>query len=411
MKLRPDTLTVFVLPLLTCALTACGGGGDADLVDGVIVFDNSKEYPELDLKLSDVADITYIPLKGLDDGYRVAGQLSSAGAVAYIDGDENVYFNNNTDALYSFDISGNPVRQLDRRGRGPGEYPMGLLAFWVEPESNSLWLRGVSNKIVEYDLTTYEFKSEDEPGFGTAQSVLSLNRNYWVAYRQVMLRDTKNNVNPPAFYLFSKSDLKYLPLPPRMERESDSNNPVWLLHPGLTRGKDGVFMNDLRCDTIWWINRETLEVSPRIVDVTDYPGENMMIFPSFETDQYIFLSLFYQRFEWIEGQGRVPFNEPWPDDRMFAFDKRHKKIFRIPLGKSPIPPDNNKLTTERKFAWAFDECWLTCGHTTKNSNYGLAMYQAFDLIDNIDKLPPELKEIAATLKEDDNPVLALIKFK
>ena len=37
-----------------------------DVVNGVIVFDNSKEYPALNLNLSDLADISYISLGGED---------------------------------------------------------------------------------------------------------------------------------------------------------------------------------------------------------------------------------------------------------------------------------------------------------------------------------------------------------
>ncbi len=71
---------------LVCILAACGRGG-SDYVDGVIVFDNSMDYPELDLRLSDVADITYIPLKGLDEGYPVT-PFRWEGNNAYIDGNE-----------------------------------------------------------------------------------------------------------------------------------------------------------------------------------------------------------------------------------------------------------------------------------------------------------------------------------
>ncbi len=99
--------------------------------------------------------------------------------------------------------------------------------------------------------------------------------------------------------------------------------------------------------------------------------------------------------------------------KMFAFDKQQEKIFRIPITESYFDPvdEVNSYGIDPKLAWAFDECWLTCWNTTLNDNYGVAMYQAWELIENIDKLPPELKNIAETLNEDDNPVLAMIKFK
>jgi hypothetical protein len=385
---------------------ACGHTG-GDFVDGVIVFDNSKTYPELELKLSDVADITYIPLKGVDEGYPVSAQFKYQGNNACIYDDE-IYFISNSTVLCVFDMSGNPVRQLDRRGRGPEEYGQGILNFWVEPETNSVYVVGDNRMIVEYDASSFEFKGRYPRGFeSTPSDIISLNRDYLAIHRKRPLSGEKA---PATFYVLSKSDWKAQHLSPQMERPYDFDDSFLLTYPGLTRGRSGVFMNNTRCDTVWWINRETLDVGARMVDKTDYPGRNMMVLPSFETDRYLFFSLLYQRFEWRNNQP-TPINEPWPEDRMFVFDKGKEKIFRIPLTRTDSFPRNDSSIIERKFAWAFDECWLTCWHTTLNGNYGIAMYQAYELLDNIDSLPPELKQIVATLEEYDNPVLALIKLK
>jgi hypothetical protein len=187
-----------------------------------------------------------------------------------------------------------------------------------------------------------------------------------------------------------------------------------LTYPGLTYGKGGVFMNNTRCDTIWWIDRNTLEVRPRMVDRSDYGSrKNIMAIPSFETDKYVFFNIIYQRADWVDGPGRVATNQPWPEDRVFAFDKEREKIFRIPLTESLFKPADevNAYGIDPKWSWAADECMLTCWQTTLNGDYGIAMFQAYELLDRMDTLSPELKKIAATLKEDDNPVLMLIKFK
>lgn len=201
-----------------------------------------------------------------------------------------------------------------------------------------------------------------------------------------------------------------------MERPFDFDDSFMLPYPGVTYGLGGVFMNDTLCDTVFWIDRATLEVRPRLVDKSGYPGRNRKVLPSFETDRYLFFSLVYQRFEWNNDlMNRVPINLSWPEERMFVFDKQKEKIFRIPINNTPIKVDNGQANDtpvlDQGFAWAFDECWLTCWNTTLNENYGIAMYQPWELIENMDMLPGDLKKIAATLKEDDNPVLALIKFR
>lgn len=389
-----------------CALSACGRGGN-DCVDGIIVFDNSKDYPELDLKLSDVADVTYIALKGVNEGYPVDAQFKFEGKNAYIHEDE-IYFISNAREIYVFDIFGTPLRQLNRIGRGPEEYGDGILNFWSEPDNNSVCVIGTNNLIKEYDAESFKFKSSFPYEFSSRPTdVISLNRDYLILHGK---RPLSREISPVTYHLFLKSNRMAQPLPPKMERPYDFDDSFLLTYPGLTYGRDGVFMNNTRCDTIWRIDRQTLEVFPRMVDKSKYFGKNMKVLPSFETDRYIFFSPIYQKFDWVDNQ-TVPINTPWPEDRMFAFDKEKEKIFRISMDRSDPFPDGDSPIVDRKFAWAFDECWLTCWHTTLNDNYGAAMYQAYELLDNMDKLPPELKKIAETLNENDNPVLALIKFK
>ncbi len=395
--------------LFICTLAACGRGG-GDYVDGVIVFDNAKNYPELDLKLSDVADVTYIPLKGVEEGYLVT-PFNWFGNNAYIDDDEIYFKSRNSETIYVFDMSGNPVRQLDRRGRGPGEYGVLIYNFWMEPERNSVCVIGTDYMLKEYDATSFEFKVNGHQ-FEFADGptdMLSLNSEYSIEHDR---RVGRSDTDPATFFLRSKTDRKSQPLPPLMERSYSMDESYLLTYPGLTYGRGGVFMNNTRCDTIWWIDRQTLEVRPRMVDKSSYSGKkNIMVLPSFETDKYVFFSLIYQMADWNDELGRVPTNLPWPDDAMFAFYKDKERIFRIRLNDFHIPSNNDYYSIEHKFAWAYDECWLTCWLTTLNDNYGVEMYQAHELIDNMAALPPDIRKIAETLKEDDNPVLALIKFK
>ena len=51
-----------IVALLFCACVS----ESTDVKDGVIIFDSSKEYPHKDLKLSDLADVSFIPLGGED---------------------------------------------------------------------------------------------------------------------------------------------------------------------------------------------------------------------------------------------------------------------------------------------------------------------------------------------------------
>lgn len=185
--------------MTVCILSACGRGGN-DYVDGIIVFDNAKEYPELDLKLSDVADLSYIPLKSADEVYLVE-EFSWRGNYAYVDGDEVYLTDSSTSGVFVFDTSGNPLRKLSRPGRGPGEYGQGLLDFWPEPERNSVCVIGTTNVILEYDIESFEFLNTYQYGSRMKPSeIISLNRDYSIGKKKASLQ--RNRPCNVVLYLF-----------------------------------------------------------------------------------------------------------------------------------------------------------------------------------------------------------------
>jgi hypothetical protein len=378
-----------VLIISVCAFVSCGQEGK-DYVDGVIVFDNSKNYPELDLRLSDVADVTYIPLRGEDEGYLVS-QFDWNGNLAFIDGDEIYFLSDNNGVVYVYDMSGNPLRKLDRRGRGSQEYGSYIRDFWVSRESNSLYVHGDLGTILEYDATSFDFKRRVPlPLDVLPHSIVPFGDDYALLHNYYQF---ENNDAEATFYLLSKPDWEPTPLSVEMQRPYVHDFNGALTYPGLIYGKGGVFLHNMRSDTISWIDNNTRKTTPRMVDKTNYPGRDqpghdIMAVPSFETDKYLFFSLIFQQ--------AIHTNM---EMRAFVFDKELEKIFRLPQ------------TEDRMFAIARDECWLNCWNTTLNDNYAVTLFQAINLLDNLDTLPAELKQIAATLTEDDNPVMALVKFK
>jgi hypothetical protein len=306
-----------------------------------------------------------------------------------------------------FDMSGNPLRRLDRSGRGPEEYGPYPLDGWVEPESNSVYVRGMTG-IYEYDTTTFDFRRSGWPKFTfpLPHSFAPLNRDYAIVHNKYQYGSDGNNGSHDTFFLVSKPDWTLTPLPITLERPYFHDLDGRMEHSAMIPGRGGLFLCNMRCDTIAWIDRSTMKVTPRMVDKTDYTerdqsGHDIMAVPSFETDRYLFFSILFQRLVREDQQMRA-----------FVFDKRLEKIFRLP---QPAEEQTATKWSESKFnmqlSLARNECFLTTWSTTLNENYGAELFQAIDLVDNIDRLPPELKKIAATLKEDDNPVLALIKFK
>jgi hypothetical protein len=364
--------------LILCLGVSCGD--HRDYADEIIVFDNTTNYPETDLKLSDVADITYIPLKGLNEGYPI-GSLGNKGGNIYVDEDEGViYLKQGSTDIYVYDMSGNPLRKLSRVGRGPQEYEY-VASFWVEPETNSIYVTS-GLFLLEYDNKSFDFKRKINLlrlSESVMHSMVPLNSNYAIV-------DNKYRQEKP-YSLFSLSDGTIEPCPIELERPYIHDSEGYLDHPALIVGQGGLFMCNMRSDTVRWIDRSG-NITPRIVDKTNYDKLDIMAVPAFETDDYVFFSLVFS-----------PALNPDREERMFVFNKRENRIYRVPQSRN------------RLFALALDECWLTCRNTTLNEDYAVVFLQPIHLIDNIDALPPELKKITETLDENDNPVLALIKLR
>ncbi|MDR2911854.1 MAG: 6-bladed beta-propeller [Alistipes sp.] len=383
--------------LSVCILAACGQGG-GDYVDGVIVFDNSIDYPVLDLRFSDVAEVTYVPLKGVDEGYLL-GSMYQYGNEISIDEDD-IYIRQENGGIYVFDRLGNPLRKLDRRGRGLGEWGQGNFNFWVEPESNSVYVQGMLGVFEYDDAASFDFKRGGSPEFmSSVPRIAPLNRDYVILHYR---HESRNAPNPIPFSLMSTSDWEMEPLPVRLERPY-MPDPDWVMRNStMVQGREGVFLCSMRSDTISWISRETMEVSPRMVDKSKYPrqelyGHEIMALPSFETERYLFFSIVF----W-------PPYYPNMERRGFVFDKGREKIFSLPQTEEwrYFPAQDPRL-----YDLGLHEHWLTVWNTTLNRDYGAVLFQAIHLIDNMDILPPGLKEIAATLEEGNNPVLAVIRLK
>lgn len=383
--------------LLVCIGISCRHEG-TDYVDGVIVFDNTEDYPELNLMLSDVADVTYVPLKGVGKGFLIERLLYNGAGVS-IDNGEIYITQERQGRVYVFDMAGNPLRKFDRRGRGPEEYGDAITNSWVDQRRGSIYVKGMGPNVYEYDNRTFEFKGSspmDIPVY-FFHSIVPLNDEYVVAHNKYT-----HDSELPTFYLIPRSDwsnFKHLPI--TLKRPYVHDTEGYMEHPSIIQGRDGLWLCSLRSDTIHWIDRQTMKISPRMVDKTDYPnrdksGGDIMAVPSFETDRYVFFSIMFSDVV-----------HPDMEMRTFVFDKNRKKIFRLPKPRSPWVGSWKGLP----LPLACDECFLSGWNTTLTDGYGVEAFQPIYLLDNKASLPNVLKRITSTLDENDNPVLMIMKFK
>ena len=192
--------------ILTCAvLCACGGGNkqQASATDENVAEEKSAvQYPihipfeegmevEREVKLSEIADsVTYIRLETTDEGLVRGFQPSLMRCTSkyFIFGE----FQN----VIQFTRDGKFVRNIGRRGQGPGEYNY-ILQVDVDEKAGKVYVLSTSKRFNVYDLETGKYlQSVKLPNWGTS-SFLMQNDSTIVSYID-MATDKKKQRQPSA---------------------------------------------------------------------------------------------------------------------------------------------------------------------------------------------------------------------
>lgn len=84
--------------------------------EGPVVLDVSQTYPEKEILLSEIADVSYVQLSEANDDYLFSGFPLCVTEQTIV-----VYESSSGDMLF-FDRNGQPKSKFNRRGNGPGEY-------------------------------------------------------------------------------------------------------------------------------------------------------------------------------------------------------------------------------------------------------------------------------------------------
>ena len=139
-------LTSVVLIVLLCS---CGRNKILTTADEVIRIDLLSEADMTLSNLSEIAsDIEYIPLQTLESSL-----ISRIEKVVITD--DNIYVNNRGTDIICFDKIGNFISKLSKSGRGPGEYTF-IQDFDISSDNTNLILLS-NGKILVYNINGTEF--------------------------------------------------------------------------------------------------------------------------------------------------------------------------------------------------------------------------------------------------------------
>ena len=394
--------TLLFLNVVVVFTTGCSS--DKQLKDGLPFIDIRKNYPEKEIILDEIADITYIHLNTENDDYLYQGTISNV--------TENtiVVYDNSTGSILFFSKDGYPKTRFNRRGQGPDEYITVRKIFYDEKADDVFVLAIPNPEILLVYSSTGEYKRKLVLPKGTfINQFLSFDDESLFVYnaRAETKRNTQDKKELP-------EDFFYIPFV-RISKEDgelldcielyDSNivlkddryfkdrefSPIGLTSR-VIKCAEGLLLCNPESDTVFLYNKE-LTLTPLICKTPLVSALDPMVYMNNCVDEgkYQFMEVFTIRWE----EGAYPFPVKY-----FMRDKKTGEIFRQKI----ILPDYKGKE-------------FIISPLQSGTDYENGPWFELDLIELKDayeenRLSGKLKELVATLNEmEDNNVFMFVNFK
>ena len=375
--------------LLALIATACSGGKKD--VSELPQIDVHTNYPEKEICLQDVAEVSYIALDSQDD-------ILFRGNVNGFSDKGIVIMDNPDNRLIFFDKQGKFQHIIQRQGQGPEEYSM-LFDALVDWDKEEVFVFDRGSRIVVYSLDgTFKRKLPSNANLVQHDAYI-WSDSQLVAYRYGRGEDEKLIPYQP-IVLLSKEDGKMDSLSYRKEHSfptyiGGKEMNIRVHWPSLAKLNGDVYVNDLSADTIYRWDGRTQALQPVMtrtpsVTLDDLDGYFMDL--EGVTPQFYFLHFLARQasmnshFEMIDKKSKDA-----------VYDRKEGKVYHPKFTNKDYP-------SMEKCNMQFCEELNACA---------IVQLESFHLIEALEagELSGELKTIAQGLKEDDNPVLMMVKFK
>ena len=379
----------------TILFVMVGCGGNKQSNDDLIIVDVSKSYPKKELILQDLMDVEYIALETTDE-FLTQGLVRDVGQ-------EHILVTNriNDGDIFIFDRkTGKGLRKINRQGQGPEEY-VRINKIILDEANGEIFVHSeASKKITVYNL------------YGNFKRVLNFSKE--VSYTSVFNYDKDNLIcfDMSDYYNIGKkrdSGKSYHVLISKLDgsitREifipfetinspivTEGDNSVTGYFPTIGTSQGKWILWDVSSDTLYNYVPDGI-LKPFIVRTpsADAMGTAIFLTMGIITDRYYFIGTIENAFNFERGSGFR--------DGQLMYDKEENALFDVSVY-------NGDYAEKRGVAM-----------TAKSINHEIedaSSLDAFRLVEDYKegKLNDgNLKDIAAKLDEEDNPVIILKKQK
>ena len=380
---------------LSIVMVRCGGGNKQS-TDNFITVDVTKSYPTKELILQDFMDVEYITLETSDD-------FITQGMVMDIGNEVIVVRNRIQDGdIIIFDkTTGKGLRKINRRGQGPEEYLMYMFrSFFIDEENDEMFIHDPS----QFSFIVYDLYGNFKRRIRHKEGVFFLNafnydKDYMICDEMDPMELQYDGGNP--FYLISKKDgsMKDVKIPTTryistsMWLNDENGRPMsggGTFNCLMTPFQNNWILTKPSSDTIFRYMPDNT-MAPFIVRTPSIQSMDpaVFLFPGIVTDRYYFMQTVKKVYDFNKQEGF-----PTTD---LVYDSHEKMIYNVTIYNG----DYNKKTVDMAMR-------------AVNSDTFHVFLEAFELVEAYEKgelKDGKLKEIAAKLHAEDNPVIMLIKHK
>ena len=389
-----------ILAIILLMIVGCGGSKQSD---DFITVDVTKSYPKKELILQDFMDVEYIPLETRND-------FLCQGIVMAIGKDVILVKNQINDGdIFVFDRDGKGLRKFNRKGRGPEEYS-NIQWITLDEDNDEIFVIDAGRTIV-YDLYgKYKRSFQSKDGY-SYRHMYNFDKKNLICNNSTFDLPIEIDNELAPFVIISKEDgiiKKYIQIP----YEQRKSTMMIQLNSGAILNSANMGAKNIKPEEI--SSMSIFSYFP----VIPYDDSWIIAGPSFDTI-----------FRFLPDYGMKPFMVRTPsiqsmNTEVFLFPTIHTERYYFMESRPMSTAPRLHLMYDRHEKIIYECTVFNDDFSTKSIvnmfnatiNTEIAFQQKLEADDLFDaykegKLKGKLKEIAAGLKEEDNPVIMLVKHK
>lgn len=366
--------------------------GNKQSTDNFITVDVTASYPEKELILQDFMEVEYVALETTDE-------FITQGVVKAIGKDIILVTNRIMDGdIFVFDRTGKGLRKINRFGQGPEEYSQ-ITEIILDEDNNEMFVADYPvRKILVYDLYgnfKRSFKFTDDTSYYI--DTFNYDQDHLICYKSYLPTiETERS----SHILISKHNgsitreiqlpFKEIKTPVIIEEEVSVTPDFYLTVPNHN---DWVLMRT-SSDTVYnYLPDGSLRpIIARIPSIHSMDPE-VFLFPTVITDRYYFMRTMKKEVDFTTFKGF-----PGTD---LVYDKQENNLFKCTVYNDDFL-NKQQVSLGQRVGRPVNQEIATC-----------LSLNAPDLVEVYEKgqLKGKLKEIAAELDEESNPVIMLVKHR